>query len=453
MVRPILFVVVSFFFACHGYGQESTYSEVENQWFLDIRKGFTPASMSVSELSSSVAELTDLLTTYPQTVNRKAALLMLFQAQSRLGLDCTELHRLADLVEAESPIHQDYFEMARSFYSNDCGPEKAASTLLKAIDLMKGATPVTGTWYYTLLGDIRVMQKDYSAAVNAYSVAYSRMDSVFAEEERTGVYLRSAGAFDGRKEEERSVGLRLASSMLKTEQAAAATVLLEDLLLEHPTNSDVIALYNRSLEAQKLSLNDQQERKEALFAAITERLEETKTESKVGPQSFSLVLPDLSGKLISVSDFRGAVVVVSFWAGWCAPCFKEMPYLEELKASFGSDLEVLLVNVDEDFSISGAPPVTQPDSESSAGALASPESKGATLDRLTMMQRVATEYRIESKMLVGDKTTMEQHDVFVLPLTLIIDRNGVLRFRHIGFREDSGVKGILRTQIDGLLNE
>lgn len=453
MVRPILVVVISFFSVFHVYGQESTYSEVENQWFLDIRKGFTPATMSISELSSSVDELTGLLATYPKTVNKKAALVMLFQAQSRLGAGCAELDRLASLVERESPIHQDYFEMARSFYSNDCGLQKAASTLLKAIDLMKGATPVTGTWYYTLLGDIRVMQNDNSAAVGAYSVAYSRMDSVFAEEERAGVYLRSAGAFDSRKEEERSVGVRLANSMIEVGQAAAATDVLEDLLLDHPTNKDVIAVYKRSLEAQQLSLNEQQERKEAVFAAITDRLVETNAESEVGPQSFSLTLPDLSGTLISVSDFHGSVVVVSFWAGWCAPCFKEMPYLEELKASFGSQMEVLLVNVDEDFSISGKPSVNQSDSDSNEEALPSPESTDINLDRLTMMQRVAAEYGIESKMLVGDRTTIERHDVFVLPLTLIIDQNGVLRFRHTGFREDSGVKGILRAQIEGLLNE
>ena len=44
----------------------------------------------------------------------------------------------------------------------------------------------------------------------------------------------------------------------------------------------------------------------------------------------SLVLPNLKGEKIDVSQFRGKVILLNFWATWCPPCRQEIPYLNEL---------------------------------------------------------------------------------------------------------------------------
>lgn len=54
-------------------------------------------------------------------------------------------------------------------------------------------------------------------------------------------------------------------------------------------------------------------------------------------------LADEAG-MTSLEDYRGKVVLVNFWATWCAPCRKEMPQLAELQAEFGGeDFEVLTI--------------------------------------------------------------------------------------------------------------
>ena len=59
-------------------------------------------------------------------------------------------------------------------------------------------------------------------------------------------------------------------------------------------------------------------------------------------------LPDLEGKTVSLSDFRGEVVLLNFWATWCPPCVDEMPSLQKLQEAFGEKgLNVLAVSVDE----------------------------------------------------------------------------------------------------------
>lgn len=52
-----------------------------------------------------------------------------------------------------------------------------------------------------------------------------------------------------------------------------------------------------------------------------------------------------SGRAHNVSDFKGKVVHLNFWASWCAPCHAELPYLAQLQKD-QSDLVIVLINLD-----------------------------------------------------------------------------------------------------------
>ncbi|MFQ5692242.1 MAG: TlpA disulfide reductase family protein [Nitrospinota bacterium] len=58
-------------------------------------------------------------------------------------------------------------------------------------------------------------------------------------------------------------------------------------------------------------------------------------------------LPTLEGTRLRLKDFRGKVVLLNFWATWCAPCKFEMPAMEALYGEFkGPDFEILAVSID-----------------------------------------------------------------------------------------------------------
>lgn len=62
-----------------------------------------------------------------------------------------------------------------------------------------------------------------------------------------------------------------------------------------------------------------------------------------------LRLPSVSGQDVDLRSFSGRVVIVNFWASWCAPCVEEMPSLEMLYRTLGPHgLVVLAVSADED---------------------------------------------------------------------------------------------------------
>ncbi|MDX1698764.1 MAG: TlpA disulfide reductase family protein [Thiohalobacterales bacterium] len=62
----------------------------------------------------------------------------------------------------------------------------------------------------------------------------------------------------------------------------------------------------------------------------------------------ALSLPDLGGRQHTLSDYRGQVVLVNFWATWCGPCLVEMPGMQRLQSAMqGRPFAILAVNAQE----------------------------------------------------------------------------------------------------------
>jgi len=120
-----------------------------------------------------------------------------------------------------------------------------------------------------------------------------------------------------------------------------------------------------------------------------------------------LELNALDGKPQRLEDFRGRVVLVNFWATWCAPCLEEMPSIERLRRSLDARrFAVLAVNVGE------GPRV--------AGEFAKKMDLGFNflLDR--------------------DLKASKAWGARVLPATFIVDPDGKVRYSHYGAIDWSG---------------
>ena len=89
----------------------------------------------------------------------------------------------------------------------------------------------------------------------------------------------------------------------------------------------------------------------ALFGAST---------ALAADQAPAFTLRDINGKQVSLADFSGQVVLVSFWATWCTPCQAEMPHLQRFYDTYKAQgFTVLSINTDDARSSSQVKPLVK----------------------------------------------------------------------------------------------
>ena len=149
-------------------------------------------------------------------------------------------------------------------------------------------------------------------------------------------------------------------------------------------------------------------------------------------QAFELIDPprsapeisfsDASGNSVGLTDFRGGVVLLNFWATWCAPCIREMPSLDRLEAALGGpEFQVVALSIDRE----------------------GPDAVAAFF----------AEHGIEHLAIYNDSLARASRELVEsgLPTTWLIDRDGRLRGRYAGPTEwdSAAAEALIRHYLDG----
>ena len=112
---------------------------------------------------------------------------------------------------------------------------------------------------------------------------------------------------------------------------------------------------------------------------------------------------EITGKKVSLSDFKGKVILLDFWATWCVPCKQEIPGFIELQKRYGGrGLQIIGLSVD---------------------------------DSLNMAKTYATQMKMNYPVLLaeGKEDILKAYDpIPSIPVSVIIDRSGQIVFRHLG---------------------
>lgn len=139
-----------------------------------------------------------------------------------------------------------------------------------------------------------------------------------------------------------------------------------------------------------------------------------------GIKAADFKLTDLDGKTVKLSDYKGKVVILDFWATWCPPCVKEIPHFNQLSKTYGAKgLVVLGVSVDE----GGAPAV------------------------MKFKKKNTVDYRIA----ISDDATHQTYQNYLpkeerggIPFTFVIDKQGQIRQHYVGYRPMEVFEGVIK---------
>jgi peroxiredoxin len=156
-----------------------------------------------------------------------------------------------------------------------------------------------------------------------------------------------------------------------------------------------------------------------LMLACTAALAQSRSpQALVRSKAPEITRKDLNGHSLSLAALRGKVVLLNFWATWCAPCQAEMPVFSAWQRQYGArGLQIVGISMDD-----GAAPA----------------------------QKLVKKLRVDYPVAMGDVQLGRRYGgVLGLPLTFLIDRKGVVR---AVFQGDSSLKAI-EAQMQTLLGE
>ncbi len=140
-------------------------------------------------------------------------------------------------------------------------------------------------------------------------------------------------------------------------------------------------------------------------------------EGQVAPD---FVLKSASGENLRLSEHRGDVVLINFWATWCGPCRQEMPLLDDLYGRYQRvGFSLLGVNIDDD-------------------------SRRA----MQMVQELGVNFPV---LFDKSKEVSKLYKIEAMPVTVLVDREGRIRHVHHGYKP--GYEEKYLTEIRSLLRE
>ncbi len=122
-----------------------------------------------------------------------------------------------------------------------------------------------------------------------------------------------------------------------------------------------------------------------------------------GQPAPDFALKSMTGVNLRLSEYRGDVVMINFWATWCGPCRQEMPLLDELYSRYQRvGFSLLGVNIDDDSS---------------------------------KAMRMATDLGVSFPVLFDTRKEVSKlYEVDAMPVTVLVDREGLVRYVHQGYK-------------------
>lgn len=146
-----------------------------------------------------------------------------------------------------------------------------------------------------------------------------------------------------------------------------------------------------------------------LVSIITFELFRSTGPVEVGRTAPQFTLQDLAGREVSLEDYRGKIVILDFWATWCGPCRMTMPMLDDIQKEYTGKMSILAINLQEPKDV---------------------------VREYIMRQGLHSEVLLDEDGSVG-----RQYGAAAIPMQLLIDQDGIIRYIVTGVENPRVIKG------------
>lgn len=178
------------------------------------------------------------------------------------------------------------------------------------------------------------------------------------------------------------------------------------------TNLDSDTTYSFNVISRDASGNEATSTANQTFTTLTP----IPVGSQVGNRAPDFTLQNLEGENVTLSSFRGKLVMINFWAVWCDPCTKELPYIQAISQNWtGKQLVVLAIAAKTD-------------------------------EQLSLVNQFVKQNQYTFPVMFDSQGVNSAYNVNMLPTTFFIDADGIIRKKQVGsFQDRSSIESVLNS--------
>lgn len=155
-----------------------------------------------------------------------------------------------------------------------------------------------------------------------------------------------------------------------------------------------------------------------VFAPSCTKKQTTTTTVRLAPEISGTDI--ITGQPVALSNYRGKVVLINFWATWCPPCRQEIPDIVRLAATYSNQLQVIGVSVDQNMS-----------------------------DPIQFYKQMGMNYPV---IMATSEMTAAYGGITGIPTSFVIDKNGAIANSFVGYRSYFQFENYVKPYFDSETN-
>lgn len=352
----------------------------------------------------------------------------LFETYVSLGDSAKAIYHANKMLKQENPyLPRTYKDIAETLTNKQLAPSTALGYIQQSLARVN-QWPVGIIRFFPEYGYIPsfvadTVRQQAVADAKAELLALAAINNLRLGKSHEATQLAKEAVTTGN---DRTALLNAAKVLESTQQPQQAFNALWKVLLKNPSDTVALQSAKKNFLDAKQPLAEFEKKVKHLEQLELQQLTQEiskKVLNKPMPELAGLV--DLQGKPVTAADLKGKVVILNFWATWCVPCMQEMPYFQQVYHRYKDNPAVKFMVVN-----SGA---------------------NNTINDARKWAKDNTQYTFPVYF-NNDKDIGEKVGFTVIPTIALLDQEGKLQFRTIGF-EGAILEKKLPIQIDMLLKK